>query len=180
MYITKTTKKVYELFDRYDELDDVDRIEICIILFEEWSNKLINELNEINPMATDEDYEIFTPSIAGLKENVGHLIAEMFFMTMNNSLKTKKTIIDDNYLSMELREESKKWISQFEKLSYIEKIEIIEELIIRYDNETIIESFSYIPKINTFISGYEIVSMIEKYKSRLKKDTTVFPYDVVD
>lgn len=180
MYITKTTKKVYELFDRYDELSDIDRIEICIILFEEWNNKLINEKNEINPMNTDEDYEIFTPSIAGLNENIGHLIADMFFATMNNSLEIKKQLVEDNYLLMELNEESKKWISQFEKLSYIEKIEIIEELIIRYDNETIIEAFNGIPKINTFINGYEVVSIIEKYKNKLKKDTTVFPYDVVD
>lgn len=181
MYITKTTKKVYDLFDMYDELKDINRIEICIILFEEWNNKLINERNEINPMGTDEDYEIFFPSLLGLNENIGHLIAELLFATMNNSLKIKKQIIDDNYLSMELQEESKKWISKFEKLSYIEKIEVIEELIIRYDNETLIDAFSGLPKIHNYINGFELAVIIDEYKNKIsKKEISKFPYEVVD
>jgi len=181
MYITKTTKKVYELFDIYDELDDINRVEICIILFEEWSNKLINELDEINPSATDEDYEIFSPTILGLNENVGHLISELLFATMNNSLKEKKQIIDDNYLSLNIEEESKKWISKFEQLSYIEKIEVIEELIIRYDNETMIEAFNNFPKIHNTLNGYQIAASIDNYKNKIsKKDISKFPYEVVD
>lgn len=181
MYITKTTKKVYELFDMYEELDDIYRVEICIILFEEWNNKLINERNEINPMATDEEYEIFSPGLLGLNENIGHLIADLLFATMNNSIEVKKQITDDNYLTMELQDKSKKWLSQFERLSYIEKIEVMEELIIRYDNETLIDAFNELPKIHNAISGFELANIIEQYKTKIsKKETSKFPYEVVD
>ena len=55
MYITETTKEVFELFDMFDKLDTTNRLEVNIVLFEEWDRKLINEKNEINPEKTEED-----------------------------------------------------------------------------------------------------------------------------
>jgi len=119
MYITETTKEVFELFELFEKLDTTNRLEVSIVLFEEWDRKLINEKNEINPETTDEDYEIFTASLIGLKANTGHLIAGMFLTVMNNELITKQQIEDDNYITLNLSNESKIWLSKYEKLSYI-------------------------------------------------------------
>ena len=112
MYITETTKEVFELFDMFDKLDTINRLEVSIVLFEEWDRKLINEKNEINPETTDEDYEIFTASLLGLKSNTGRLIAGMFLTVMNNELITKQQIKDDNYLTLKLSVKSKSWLSK--------------------------------------------------------------------
>ena len=180
MYITETTKEVFELFDRFEKLDTTNRLEVSIVLFEEWDRKLINEKNEINPETTDEDYEIFTASLLGIKSNTGHLIAGMFLTVMNNELITKQQVEDDNYLTLNLSNESKIWISKYEKLSYIEKIDILEEMIIRYDNETLFKTIKGLPKIDDNIDGYKIASIIENYKNKVIKKQTKFPYEIIN
>ena len=180
MYITETTKEVFELFDMFDKLDTTNRLEVSIVLFEEWDRKLINEKNEINPETTDEEYEIFTASLLGLKSNTGHLIAGMFLAVMNNELITKQQIEEDNYVTLNLNDESKKWLSKYEKLSYIEKIDILEEMIIRYDNETLFKTIKGLPKIDDNLDGYKIASIIEKYKSKIIKKQTKFPYEIIN
>lgn len=185
MYLTKTTKSVFEIFEKFDSLDNITKYQICIILFEQWSNKLINEKNEVNPSATDEDYEIFTPSIIGLNDSIGTVMAQMLFKVMNLELdKNEKLSINDclsvdSCLAMELNDNSKKWLSIYEKLSYIEKMDVLSETVIRYDNETLFEDFNY-SKISSELDGYEIARIINKYKEKIiNTDPAKFPYEII-
>lgn len=57
----------------------------------------------------------------------------------------------------------KKIISKFEKSDFIEKIDVIAQLLIRYDNEELLEGYIHLPKISTD-SGYDIALAIKEYK----------------
>lgn len=166
MYITETSKNVFDLFEKFEKLDDLERLNVCIILSEEWSNKLINERNEINPTTTDEDFEIFSPSSLGIEEYFGHLIATEFYAIKINALKCEDDVIDDNYLNMKLTEIEKNWLLSFEKLLFEEKIDIISEMLIRYDNDTLFEEIKDYPAFGDDIelNGYNIASEIKEYK----------------
>jgi len=99
---------------------------------------------------------------------------------VNNQLIIKKQIEDDNYLTLNLSNESKNWLSKYEKLSYIEKIDVLEEMIIRYDDETLFKTIKGLPKIDDNLDGYKIASIIENYKNKIINKKTKFPYEIIN
>ena len=148
MYLSNTSKKVKDLFNLFEEQNNIVRGEISIYIFEEWNNNLINERNEINPQTTDEDYEIFNPTSIILSENFAHSLASVILENMNKELEKKQLVGIDDFLKINLSDNSKKIISLFEKLDFIEKIDVIAELLIRYDNDELLEGHYYLPKMS--------------------------------
>jgi len=125
MYLTNTSKNVKDLFNLFEEQNNIIRSEISIYVFEEWNNNLINSKNEINPSITDEDFDIFNPTSIILSDNFGHELARVILDLMNKNLENKQLIGIDNYLLIKLSDNSKNVISRFEKLNFIEKIDVI-------------------------------------------------------
>jgi len=179
MYLSNTSKKVKDLFNLFEEHNNIVRSEVSIYIFEEWNNNLINERNEVNPQATDEDYEIFNPTSIILSDHFGHSLASIILRLMNRELDKKQLVGEDDFLKINLTDFSKKIISKFEKLDFIEKIDVIAELLIRYDNEELLEGYNHLPKISTD-SGYDIALAIKEYKKTLGVETKdEFPYETI-
>ena len=179
MYLSNTSKKVKDLFNLFEEQNNIVRGEISIYIFEEWNNNLINEKNEINPQTTDEDYEIFNPTSIILSENFAHSLASVILENMNKELEKKQLVGIDDFLKINLSDNSKKIISLFEKLDFIEKIDVIAELLIRYDNDELLEGHYYLPKMS-IESGYDIAIAIKDYKKNMGLEIKEeFPYETI-
>ena len=59
-----------------------------------------------------------------------------------------------------------KLLSKYEKLNFVEKIDVIAEIIIRMDNETLIDDV-WFPRLDGNLSGYDIALIIKEYKNNL-------------
>ena len=180
MYLTNTSNKVKDLFDRFEQLKNTTKFEICIYLFEEWNNGLINDKNITNPTTTDEDFEIFKPTDVGLSYHFGHSIGSILLGVLNNFTEEVQVITDD-LLSIRLDEDAKNWLSAYEKIDFSEKIDVIGELLIRYDNEELFEGLTHFPVISED-DAFNIVLNIKDYKERIfgVKEETDFPYEIVE
>ena len=180
MYLSNTSKKVKDLFDRFEQFKNTTKLEICIYLFEEWNNGLINEKNITNPTTTDEDYEIFKPINVGLSEHFGHSIGCILLGVLNNFTDEVQVITDD-LLSIRLDKDANNWISTYEKIDFSEKIDVIGELLIRNDNEELYEGLTHFPVISED-DAFNIALNIKDYKEKTfgVKEKIDFPYEVVD
>ena len=186
MYITETSQKVYDLFNEFDELDDKEKLEVNIIIFEEWSSNLINSKNTADVLKYDDsEIEIFNPSVIGLNNNIGHYCSSMFIMLLNGLLTENRLSIKEienlDFLSIKLSENSSKWISCYEKLSFLEKLDVLTEIFIRYDNNTLFETLKGLLKIDTSIDGYTMARLIKNYKHNIyKNNKNEFPYEIIN
>lgn len=180
MYLSNTSNKVKDLFERLEEFKNTTKFEVCIYLFEEWNNGLINEKNETNPSATDEDFEIFKPTNVGLSEHFAHSIGTLLLGIMNNFTEANQQLTDD-LLTINLDDDAKQWVSTYEKLDFSEKIDVIGELLIRYDNEELFEGLYHFPVLSED-DGFNVALNIKDYKSRIfgGNEETDFPYEIVD
>jgi len=170
MYITKTTKNVINLFNSSEELDDNGKLKLLIYIFNEINNKQLNSKNEANPdLIEDNDLVIFSFADIGMEDFETKLLN--YFMVMYNHDNPNNQYYEDSgYVTgVNYTKEESKIISKYEELSFDEKLDALAELIIRYDNETLLKDKSkYINFKNC--NGYEIGSQIIKYKETWKED----------
>ena len=169
MYLN-TTDKVKKLYDRFEQLGTKDWIKFTIYILDKLNN-LINERNEVNPSTTDEDFDIFNFETFGMNINDG---LEIIYYLIN-MLKdyVDENIVYSNHLIIVNYDDIKELLSKFEKLSFKEKIDVVEELLIRYDNNTLLEDREFIIKLP------DIIYNIEFYKKEVNNNIT-FPYEVID
>ena len=170
MYLN-TTDKVKKIYERFEQLETKDRIKFTIYILDKLNNNLINERNEVNPSTTDEDFEIFNFDTFGMNINDG---LEIIYYLIN-ILKdyVDENIVYSNHLIIVNYYDIKKLLSNFEKLSFIEKIDVVEELLIRYDNNTLLNDRELI------IKSPDVIYNIEFYKKKLNNNIT-FPYEVIN
>lgn len=170
MYLD-TTDKVKKLYDRFEQLEIKDRIKFTIYILDKLNNNLINEINEVNPHATDEDFEIFNFDTFGMNVNDGleiiYYLIEMLKDYVDENIVYSNNLIIINY------DDIKELLSKFEKLSFKEKIDVVEELLIRYDNNTLLDDRELIIKLP------DVIYNIEFYKKKLNNNIT-FSYEVID
>ena len=169
MYLN-TTDKVKKLYDRFEQLGTKDWIKFTIYILDKLNN-LINERNEVNPSTTDEDFDIFNFETFGMNINDG---LEIIYYLIN-MLKdyVNENIVYSNHLIIVNYDDIKELLSKFEKLSFKEKIDVVEELLIRYDNNTLLEDREFIIKLP------DIIYNIEFYKQKINNNIT-FLYEVID
>lgn len=65
-----------------------------------------------------------------------------------------------------LIDNSGKIISEFEKLNYNEKLDIISEIIIRYDNETYFNEKITVLNFGSNLNGFDIAKNIQNIKGK--------------
>ena len=151
MYI-ESSNKVKELFCEYDDLKLEEKISSLIYIFNSFGNNQINSLNEYNPDKLDSDVDIFNLNILGFPNDLIDIIIDY----LKYLLKYKR-ITSEN---------KNKFLSRYEKLNFVEKIDVITEIIIRMDNETLIDDV-WFPRLDSDLSGYDIALIIKEYKNNL-------------
>ena len=151
MYI-ESSDKVKELFCEYEELKLEEKICSLIYIFNSFGNNQINSLNEYNPDKLDSDVDIFNLNILGFPND----LIDMIIDYLKYLLKHKKI----------KSENRNKFLSRYEKLNFVEKIDVITEIIIRMDNETLIDDV-WFPRLDSDLSGFDIALIIKEYKNNL-------------
>lgn len=134
MYITNVTDDVRILFENLDKVDDYNRLNFLLYTFNSLNNNQINNKNEANPNLVEDNHLIvFNFDNIGYSNEVCDIFLHYLVM-VNNIISDDKLYIDcGNVIGLNY---DNRIISSFEKLNFIEKIDVISELIIRYDNKT--------------------------------------------
>lgn len=170
MYITNTTDNVRDLFDRIDNLEDVNKLEILMSIFNLINNNQINNKNEENPNLKEEnDLVIFNMESLGFTSNYCTIFLQYNLMLYNSISEINKLYEKDgNVMGFDYSKEEIEIISCFEKLAFNEKLDVIAELIIRYDNETYLKKCKSNASFDNNRSGFEIAKSIMNYKNSIK------------
>ena len=151
MYI-ESSEKVKEFFCEYEDLKLEEKISSLIYIFNSFGNNQINSLNEYNPDKLDSDVDIFNLNILGFPNDLIDMIIDCLkYLLKHEKIKS---------------ENRNKFLSKYEKLNFVEKIDVITEIIIRMDNETLIEDI-WFPRLDSDLSGYDIALIIKEYKNNL-------------
>lgn len=166
MYITKTTDNVRKLVGELENRNDIHKIKFIIYIFNLLNNNQINDKNEVNPdLSEDENIKILNFSSLGLFPNTGTICLQHLVGVYNTMIKTNKAYEDNgSALGIMYDEDDNKLISQFEKLSFNEKLDVVSEIIIRYDNETYFNRIILMKNLANNISGFDIASLIYNFK----------------
>lgn len=171
MYITETTNNVRKLIEEIEKLNDVNKLRFLIYIFGLLNNNQINNKNEVNPdLVDDESIEIFTFTLLGFPGNACTIFLQYLVMIYNILTSSKEAYEENgNVLGIKLDEIDKNVASKFEKLDFIEKLDVFSELIIRFDNETYFENKLTILTFDSKSDGYAIAKIIKDYKNKLVK-----------
>ena len=163
MYLSNISEEVKDLFHNYDSLSSNNQLQVALTILEEWSNDQINSLDEANPNLLDDSIyiEIFNPESIGLENEIGNLIALNLFTILEKDMIIKcerLNLYSTLSYNINYSLESKKLISKYSKLAFIEKIDTVAELIIRLELKSLLKDFS---------DGFEIANTILEYKKNL-------------
>lgn len=172
MYIAYTTDNVRKIFDYIEKKDNLARMKFLIYLFNGLNNNQINKQNEVNPdLIEDENLEIFNFQSIGFEDNFGTLFLQHLSM-IYNKIDTDNEVYEKNgnIYGITFNDDDKKNISNFEKLNFEEKLDVLSEIIIRLDNETLLPKYDdEILNISFSVeqNGFEIARMIQEYKKAM-------------
>lgn len=165
MYITDTTDNVIKIFDKVSKFEDSGRLKFVIYVFDCLNNDHINSKDEVNPnLIENEDITIFNLDMIGLNKNFAEIYLEYLTMVFNNvgTLLSKAYQENGNVMGIHYNKYDKTLLSIFEKLSYNEKLDVLAEMFIRLDNETLF-SDKY-PMLELNIDGFEVARNIIEQK----------------
>ena len=169
MYITNTTEKVRELFEKLDTMNDEGKLKILISIFDLLNNNQINNKNEENPdLVEDNDLVIFNMESIGFNPGCCTIFLQYNMMLYNSLTNVKLYEQDGNVMGFEYNTNEKEIISYFEKLSFNEKLDVIAELMIRYDNGTYLKKHRTNILFGENANGFEIAKNIINYKNNIK------------
>lgn len=166
MYITDTTENVKKIFENISKLDDIGKIKFVLYTYGLLNNNQINDKNEPNPdLMDEEDLVIFNMTMLGMSSNACNVFLAYNIMLYNELTKTKNVYLDNtNVIGLEYDEMESNIISQFEKLTYNEKLDVFKELFITYDNNTYFKNNINIMTFNSEKNGFDIAREIEQFK----------------
>ena len=134
---------VKKLIESLDNLEKKDQIKFICYVLDSLDNNLINSLNICNPDLEDTNIEIFNPLVIGCS---------------NNLIKDIKGYLNYNYNSFYrfYRKGIEDVLSNFEKLSYEDKIIFLKELFLFLEQNNLLPDS---------IDGYIIARKIINYQS---------------
>ncbi len=141
MNISNLSKKVETIFDLLSDDASYTKLLFAEFVFEDWANKNIKDENNI-----------FLPENIGLENTISIALKDICTSIFN--MVGKEININ-------------KYIEMYNKLSYIEKIDIITLLMIEYDNSKLFENKFTLPKIDDKISIENIVNNINNYRKSI-------------
>lgn len=166
MYITNTTENVRKLIEELAKQNDISKLKFLIYIFDLLNNNQINNKNEANPnLIEDDDMKVFNLQSIGLSQNACTILLQYFVM-LYNGMSDSKDAYEDNgtVIGINYNEEDKRIASQFERLSYNEKLDVFSEVIIRYDNETYFDEKTLVLSFDSELDGFNFAKMIKDFK----------------
>ncbi|MDO4963743.1 MAG: hypothetical protein Q4E75_06600 [bacterium] len=166
MYITNTSEKVIDLFDKIDELNSTHKVRFILYVFDLLNNNQINDKNQMNPdLYEKDDLEIFNAESIGFPPDFFDVFLYFNVMVYNKLVNSTEAYLEyGNVMGIENKTIDMELASKFSKLNYNEKLDVISELIIRYDNETYFnEEISMMPFASDR-SGFDIAKAIQDFK----------------
>ena len=87
-------------------------------------------------------------------------------MIYNGITKTKDVYEDNgNIFGLKYTKEENELNSNFEKLTFNEKLDIFSEIIIRYDNEMYFNEKMIMIKFDSKLSGFDLAKQIQNFKN---------------
>ena len=166
MYITNTTEDVKKLIEELERRNDICKLKFIIYVFNLLNNNQVNDKNELNPdLLEDDNLKIFNLEAIGLSPNACTILLQYFVM-LYNGMSDSKDAYEDNgtVIGINYNEEDKRIASQFERLSYNEKLDVFSEVIIRYDNETYFAEKTLVLSFDSELDGFNFAKMIKDFK----------------
>lgn len=165
MYITDTTNNVRDIIESFDIKNDYGKMKVMMYIFEKIDNGQINSKNIANPNIGDnEDIEIFTFERIELTNKTCDILLQFFTMAFRELYKENVQYVDNHFIGLDYNEKDKIILSQFEKLSYNEKLDVISELVIRYNNNSMFKNQEIHIPFNDDVDGFELARLIQKLK----------------
>ena len=165
MYITNTTDKVIEFFEELLEQKDYTKLKVLIYVLNALYNNQLNSQGIANPDLTEEDIEIFKYSLVGLDDELVIALLAYLVAVYNLTDIGKEVYLDDNNVfGMKYDKNEEEILSKYEKMTFNEKLDILSELLIRYDNFTYFEERITFITLGSDISGFDIAKLIQDYK----------------
>ena len=166
MYITNTTEDVRKLVEELERKNDICKLKFLIYIFNLLNNDQINNKNETNPnLIEDDDMKVFNLQSIGFSPNACTILLQYFVMIYNVMTDSKDAYEDNGtVIGINYNEEDKRIASQFERLSYNEKLDVFSEVIIRYDNETYFVEKTLVLSFDSELDGFNIAKMIKDFK----------------
>lgn len=167
MYITNTTDNVRELIEELEQKDDLSKLDFLIYIFGLLNNNQINNKNEANPdLVEDDDMKILSMEAMGLPNNYCNILLQYFVMVYKVKTNINNIYEDNgNVIGIEYSDEDKKIASEFEKLSFNEKLDIFSEIVIRYDNETYFNEKITMLTFDSNSNGFDFAKRIQDFKN---------------
>lgn len=166
MYISNVGEDVSKLFSYIEKLNDESKLKVLIYILNIINNNQINDRNETNPeLLLDDDLKILKFSFIGLNDNHCEIFIKYLISVYSIMNKYDKVMyIENNVEGLVYTEEEKIIIYKFENLSFNDKLDIIRELFIRYDNETYFKNKITMVTFNSKLDGFDIANNILKFK----------------
>ena len=165
MYITDTTNNVRDIIESFDIKNDYGKMKVMMYIFEKVDNGQINSKNIANPNIGDnEDIEIFTFERIELTNKTCDILLQFFAMAFRELYKENVQYVDNHFIGLDYNEKDKIILSQFEKLSYNEKLDVISELVIRYNNNSMFKNQEIHISFKDDVDGFELARLIQKLK----------------
>lgn len=170
MYITNTTEDVRKLVEELETTSDITKLKFLIYIFGLLNNNQLNDKNEPNPdLIEEDDMKIFNLEVIGLTANTCTILLQYFAMLYNGMTDSKDAYEDNgNILGINYNKEDKKLFSRFEKLNFNEKLDVLSEIIIRYDNETYFDKRTLVVSLNSELNGFDLAKIIQTFKESMK------------
>lgn len=164
MYITNTTDSVRKIIEEIGGKKDCEKMQFLLYVFNCVNNNQINEENELNPDLMCDDMKIFDFSILDLSSNACAMFLQFNVMVYNFAYNNNVMFKDGDFIGLKYDSNIEKIISNFEKLSFNEKLDIISELIIKYDNKTYFSADVETIEISSKADGFKLAKYIMQFK----------------
>ena len=110
------------------------------------------------------DNEILRFERIELTNNTCDILLQFFAMAFRELYKENVQYVDNHFIGLDYNEKDKIILSQFEKLSYNEKLDVISELVIRYNNNSMFKNQEIHIPFNDDVDGFELARLIQKLK----------------
>ena len=169
MFITETTEKVKELFEKIDELETVHKMRFILYVFDLLNNNQINSKNEMNPdLIEDEDLKIFNAEVIGFPIDFFDVFLSYNLAAYNMLIENKDAYINNgNVIGIKNDKIDSEMESMFSKLPFEDKLDVIAELMIRYENGTFFKDEISTTSFDDNRSAFDIAKEIKNYKNRI-------------
>lgn len=161
MYFSKdeeVEKVMDEIIDKNDEM----KLKLIIYLYYQIKNNHMNSKNSIELF--EDDLDILTKEILGIEDNDFEMLLDSLLKYLSEITNIKYNVANEYILNINYNDKDIYLQRRYEKLNFMQKLDLIAELFIRLGNNTMFENKNEIIEIQ---DGFSICRNIMDYKNNL-------------